>query len=105
MLFFAPTLERGAQNREEVFLTGKPLDLLQEGRFHKVPFICGITSHEGMLIMRGKYTGAVTLKYSFEQSQWHHVMNSRKAVSVNDYAEIPFSDKPATHMLCEWMVG
>jgi len=54
MLFFAPTLEKGAQNGEEVFLTGKPLDLMQEGRFHKVPFMSGITSHEGMLVMRGK---------------------------------------------------
>jgi hypothetical protein len=60
-LFFAPTLETGAQNGEEVFLTGKPLDLMQEGRFHKVPFVCGITSHEGMLIMRGKLMGMTTL--------------------------------------------
>jgi hypothetical protein len=54
MLFFAPTLEKGAQKGEEVFLTGKPLELMQEGKFVKVPFISGITSHEGMLFMRGK---------------------------------------------------
>jgi carboxylesterase type B len=54
MLFYAPTLEKGAQKGEEVFLTGKPLELMQEGRFHKVPFMSGITSHEGMLVMRGK---------------------------------------------------
>jgi hypothetical protein len=54
LLFFAPTLEKGAQKGEEVFLTGKPLDLMQEGRFHKVPFMSGITSHEGMIVMRGK---------------------------------------------------
>lgn len=55
MLFFAPTLEKGAQKGEEVFLTGKPLDLMQEGRFHKVPFMSGITSHEGMLVMRAMF--------------------------------------------------
>ena len=54
MLFFAPTLEKGAQEGEEVFLTGKPLDLMQEGRFHKIPFMSGITSHEGMLFLRGE---------------------------------------------------
>jgi hypothetical protein len=60
-LFFAPTLETEAQHGEEVFLTGKPLDLMQEGRFHKVPFISGVTSHEGMLIMRGKLMGTITI--------------------------------------------
>jgi hypothetical protein len=84
-----------------VFLTGKPLDLLQEGRFHKVPFISGITSHEGMLIMRGKHKGTVTLKYSFKLPQWYHRMHSRKAVIVNDSAEISGSDKPVTDMPCE----
>jgi hypothetical protein len=54
MLFFAPTVEKGAEKEEEIFLTGKPLDLMQEGKFHKVPFLSGVTSHEGMLIMRGK---------------------------------------------------
>jgi len=54
VLFFAPTLEKGAQNGEEVFLTGKPLDLMQEGRFHKIPFMSGITSNEGMFLLRGK---------------------------------------------------
>jgi hypothetical protein len=49
-----------------MFLTGKPLDLLQEGRFHKVPFIFGITSQEGMLILRGKSTSAMTLNYGFK---------------------------------------
>lgn len=61
LLFFAPTLETGAQQGEEVFLTGKPLDLMQEGRFHKVPFMSGITSQEGMLIMRGRPIGTITL--------------------------------------------
>jgi hypothetical protein len=65
LLFFAPTLERGAQDGEDVFVIGKPLDLLQQGRFHKVPFILGVTSHEGMLVMRGKHTGVMTLKYEF----------------------------------------
>jgi len=54
MLFFAPTLEKGAQKGEDVFLTGKPLDLIQKGRFHKVPFMSGITSNEAMFLVRGK---------------------------------------------------
>ena len=54
ILFFAPTLEKGAQKGEEVFLIGNPLDLMQEGRFHKVPFMSGITSNEGMFLVRGK---------------------------------------------------
>jgi hypothetical protein len=69
-----------------VFLTGKPLDLMQEGKFHKVPFISGITSHEGMLIMRGKHAAAMTLQYSFKLPTWHHRLHSRKVVGVNDYA-------------------
>ncbi|XP_021912901.1 esterase E4-like isoform X2 [Zootermopsis nevadensis] len=61
LLFFAPTLETGAQQGEEVFLTGKPLDLMQEGRFHKVPFMSGITSQEGMLIMRAVFKNPTLL--------------------------------------------
>jgi hypothetical protein len=67
-----------------VFLTGKPLDLLQEGRFHKVPFIFGITSQEGMLIMRGKLKGVMTLKYGIKTTYWTNGMHGRKVKSMND---------------------
>jgi hypothetical protein len=64
MLFFAPTLEKGAQKGDEVFLTGKPLDLMKEGKIHKVPFMSGITSHEGMLVMRGKDMRKVQVRFT-----------------------------------------
>ncbi|PSN44740.1 hypothetical protein C0J52_10745, partial [Blattella germanica] len=51
--FFAPMLETGAAEGEEVFLPGRPFDLIKNGKFHQVPFMMGITSHEGMLVMKG----------------------------------------------------
>jgi carboxylesterase type B len=39
---------------EEIFLCESPTDLMAQGRFHKVPLIIGITSHEGLLMLKGK---------------------------------------------------
>ncbi|XP_067008035.2 juvenile hormone esterase-like [Anabrus simplex] len=37
---------------EESFLPDHPLRLLEEGRFHKVPFISGVTSSEGLVFIK-----------------------------------------------------
>ncbi|PNF42151.1 Esterase E4 [Cryptotermes secundus] len=103
MLFFAPTLERGAQMGEEVFLTGKPLDLLQEGRFHKVPFISGITSHEGMLIMRALFKNPTLLSglnNNYESFIPPTMKLEKKSAKSQEVAlkikEFYFGDKPVS---------
>jgi hypothetical protein len=50
-VFFKPTVEVG--NEEESFLPDEPIELLTRGKFHKVPFLTGITSSEGLLCLRG----------------------------------------------------
>nr|CAD7263059.1 unnamed protein product [Timema shepardi] len=44
---FTPTEDLGA----DAFIPGDPVKLLKEGRFHKVPFITGVTSAEGKLAL------------------------------------------------------
>ncbi|KAJ4450567.1 hypothetical protein ANN_01994 [Periplaneta americana] len=63
LMFFAPTLEKGAEQGAEVFVPGQPLDLMRAGLFHKVPFVSGITSHEGMLVMRALSRDPAFLSY------------------------------------------
>nr|CAD7199395.1 unnamed protein product [Timema douglasi] len=48
-LAFTPTEDLGA----DTFIPGDPVKLLKEGRFHKVPFITGVTSAEGKLALSG----------------------------------------------------
>jgi hypothetical protein len=40
--------------QEELFLPADPIDLITEGKFHKVPFLTGINSSEGLLCVRGR---------------------------------------------------
>nr|CAD7203290.1 unnamed protein product [Timema douglasi] len=48
---FTPTEDLGA----DTFIPGDPVKLLKEGRFHKVPFITGVTSAEGKLTLSGMF--------------------------------------------------
>ncbi|KAJ4438848.1 hypothetical protein ANN_14801 [Periplaneta americana] len=49
---FTPVIERGRVEGEEAFLEESPVDLMNQGRFHKVPLITGITSHEGLIMLK-----------------------------------------------------
>jgi len=49
-LFFHPVIEPEKQN-DEVFLPDRPIDLIRNGKFHKVPLIIGVNSKEGKLIL------------------------------------------------------
>jgi carboxylesterase type B len=52
VVFFRPTVE--AENKlEEIFLPAAPIDLIKQGKFHKVPFLTGVNSSEGLLSLRG----------------------------------------------------
>jgi Carboxylesterase. len=51
---FTPTTERGVAEGEETFLEGNPMDLMTQGKFHKVPYLSGLNSHEGLLMLKGK---------------------------------------------------
>ncbi|KAJ9600064.1 hypothetical protein L9F63_009645, partial [Diploptera punctata] len=61
LLFFAPTLENGTSNEEEIFLHDTPINLIMNGKFHKVPFITGVTSHEGMLLFKAIHSNPTLL--------------------------------------------
>jgi hypothetical protein len=50
-VFFKPTVE--VENKEGVFLPAEPIDLITHGKFHKVPFVTGVNSSEGLLCLRG----------------------------------------------------
>jgi hypothetical protein len=50
-VFFRPVVE--VENKQEIFLPADPLDLITEGKFHKVPFLAGVTSSEGLICLRG----------------------------------------------------
>jgi carboxylesterase type B len=51
-VFFKPTVEVG-NKEEEIFLPADPIDLITQGKFHKVPFLTGINSNEGLLCLKG----------------------------------------------------
>jgi hypothetical protein len=54
LIFYSvPTQDKGDLN-EEIFLPDSPLSLLSSGKFHDVPLIAGISSHEGMLMLKRK---------------------------------------------------
>ncbi|PNF42094.1 hypothetical protein B7P43_G10291 [Cryptotermes secundus] len=50
--FFAPVIERGRIEGEEIFLSEPPIDVVTQGRSHKVPYIIGVTSHEGLIMLK-----------------------------------------------------
>lgn len=49
-----PTREDGSQSDEEVFLSGKPEDLIASGKFHNVPYITGVNSREAIIYVEGQ---------------------------------------------------
>nr|CAD7403326.1 unnamed protein product [Timema poppensis] len=51
---FIPTDESGPN----AFIPGDPLRLLHEGKFHKVPYLTGVTSAEGKLFITGGFDPA-----------------------------------------------
>jgi cholinesterase len=52
-VFFIPVIEK-RNNKDEVFLPERPIDIIRNGRFNKVPLIIGVTSREGLLIIPGR---------------------------------------------------
>ena len=52
-VFLKPTVE-GENGQQEVFLPADPIDLITQGKFHKVPFLTGVTSSEGLISLRGR---------------------------------------------------
>lgn len=53
MCYPTPTVE---PNISTAFLSEPPEKLLLEGRFHKVPVMIGVTSHEGLLCINPEFT-------------------------------------------------
>jgi hypothetical protein len=45
---FKPTKEDGNVNGEDVFLPGKPAELVSSRKFHVVPYLTGINSKEAL---------------------------------------------------------
>lgn len=52
-ILFQPVIELEEHN-DEVFLPDSPINLIRNGKFHKVPIIIGVTSKEGKLILPGR---------------------------------------------------
>ncbi|KAJ9599104.1 hypothetical protein L9F63_010372, partial [Diploptera punctata] len=49
---FTPALEHSVAEGEEIFLEESPKDLISQGKFHKIPYLTGINSHEGLLMLK-----------------------------------------------------
>jgi hypothetical protein len=49
-----PTREDGAISGEEVFLPGKPEELIASGNFHNIPYITGVNSKEAIAFIEGQ---------------------------------------------------
>lgn len=50
---FMPVTERQTAANPNPYITEDPLVLVQTGRFHKVPFIIGVNSDEGIIRTSG----------------------------------------------------
>jgi hypothetical protein len=48
-----PTREDRTVSGEEVFLAGKPEELIASGNFHNIPFITGVNSKEAIIYVEG----------------------------------------------------
>jgi hypothetical protein len=46
-----PTREEGNVNREDVFLPGRPADLISSGKFHVLPYLTGTNSKEALIFL------------------------------------------------------
>ncbi|PNF42097.1 hypothetical protein B7P43_G10290 [Cryptotermes secundus] len=70
-LCFVPTKEF-SRNGEETFLPDSPTNILTQGKFHKVPIIIGVTSNEGMFVM----------KDIAQHPSWYEALSKRFRVPV-----------------------
>jgi carboxylesterase type B len=53
-LYFSPTNENADDSDEEAFLPDIPTNIIAQGRVHKLAFIIGVTSAEGIFLLKGK---------------------------------------------------
>jgi hypothetical protein len=60
---FLPTTDR--ESGGEVFLPSPPRELLESGKLNAVPMIAGVTSHEGILALNGKFKDFTDTSYSY----------------------------------------
>jgi len=61
---FTPSVEKPSvdqKNKEDIFLWDSPSKLLQEGKFHKVPMIAGVTQDEGCFRTPCKFTNSLRI--------------------------------------------
>lgn len=56
-LYFSPTNEEENESGEEIFLPDNPINIIAQERFHKIPFIIGVTGAEGIFLLKGKNKG------------------------------------------------
>jgi carboxylesterase type B len=53
-LYFSPTNEKENESGEEIFLPDSPTNMIAQGRLHEIPFLIGVTSAEGIFLLKGK---------------------------------------------------
>jgi hypothetical protein len=54
LVFYSVPTQDNGYDCGEVFLPDSPHSLLMRGEFYDVPLIAGISSHEGMLMLKRK---------------------------------------------------
>jgi carboxylesterase type B len=64
-----PTRETGSHSDEEVFLSGKPEELIASGKFHNVPYITGVTSREANIYVQGEPYCSLYNRSDLERSE------------------------------------
>nr|CAD7569982.1 unnamed protein product [Timema californicum] len=103
---FSTTEEFGS----EAFIPGDPVKLMKEGRFHKVPFITGVTSAEGKLALSDVFR---SIDLSKIEKNFHNVVpyNMRHKLGTQRCKEIAeklrkfyFENKPFTEETLEEFV-
>nr|BAD91555.1 carboxylesterase [Athalia rosae] len=63
---YTPSVETGV-NVDEAFLPDHPMEIIRSGKFNKVPYITGYTSHEGYLFMK-ELTKPETMNAAYEDT-------------------------------------
>nr|CAD7414171.1 unnamed protein product [Timema poppensis] len=104
---FSTTEEFGS----DAFIPGDPVKLMKEGRFHKVPFITGVTSAEGKLALSDVFR---SIDLSKIEKNFHNVVpyNMRHKLGTQRCKEIAeklrkfyFENKPLTEETLEEFVA
>ncbi|PSN44746.1 hypothetical protein C0J52_10743, partial [Blattella germanica] len=94
-LYSLPTCDKTA-NPGEVFLPDSPYALVTKGKFHDVPFLTGIVSHEGMLMLKEVLEKPRLLDYVEENFEtvlpWNLVLGSNKEETVKKVKRFYFGD-------------